>query len=367
MDMDSIFSAASAAAGAAQTANKRARTTVIQDPSSYQQHEQIFINGGLKKRSLTDVLRSNIIRLDYTFKGLRDFNGYGNYWMHQYPVSSADESPMKMPCYFFAMNGCNQEGLTMGNSTDITQYTRPMRMAVRGNSAWYSDTIDGQAPDATNSSVLWPTTDSVNNVDSVVGAMGPRGYLNWTLFKINLWGCRYKQTTFYIDICSVSDADGNPFRYAPGSLFPTTLSQHLDEMMRPLTVNPISTANNLTPSPWRVLKRVKVSIDPISTTEGDQDPHCKTLNLFNRWGRAVDFKSFIYEPGPNTTNVEFANVREGVKDVSTSVTHHLPEDDKMLFLVIRCNVYHRHVFGAGPTNDLSPSFDVSFRSSWNKL
>lgn len=369
MDMDSIFSAAAAAAGAAQTSNKRSRTaTIIEDPSSYQQHERININGGRKKRSLTDVLRSSIIRLDYTFKGLKDFTEHGFYWMRKQPTTGAPASPLYQPCYMFAMNGVNQEGVSTGNSVNQTYQCQPMRVFSRSNvGLWQSGLVNGHDESGLPSAFLEVATDNMRDVDSVTGAMGPRGYLNWTLFKLNLWGAKNKQTTFYIDICTCSDPDGNPFRYNPGSQFPAEFSQHMDEIMRPLTVNPISTANNLSRSPWRVLKRIKIDIDPISTTEGDQDPHCKTLKLFNRWGRTVDFKSAIYDPSAPIANDAFDNPVVGVKDNATSVMSRYPDDDKMLFLVIRSTCYSTTAFEGEVSNTVNPSFDLSFRSSWNKL
>lgn len=367
-----IFSAAAAAAGAAQTANKRARTTVIEDPSSYQQHQRINISSGRKKRSLNTIIRSNLVRLDYTFKGLKDFTEHGFFWMRNAPTINHAESSSRQPIYVFAMNGCNQESMTTGNSVHVSQYTRPMRMLTRGASgAWSSDTIQGHDEAGLPSNTLEFATDHIRDVGSTIGAMGPRGYLNWTLFKLNLWGAKNKQTTFYVDICSCIDPDANPFRYQAGSLYPGEFNQHIDEIMRPLTVNPISTANNLTPSPWRVLKRIKVSIDPISSTEADQDPHCKTLKLFNRWGRTVDFKEFVFEPPasgyPLERNDNYINPVAGVKDNVTSVPTHLPEDDKLLFLVIRSTCYTRSAWDAEPSNTVNASFDLSFRSSWTKM
>lgn len=365
MDM---FSAAAAAAGAAQTANKRARTTVIEDPSSYQQHERININGGRKKRSVMRIVRSNLIRMDYTFKGLKDFAGRGFYWMRQRPTLAAVGSPIYQPVYMCAMNACNQEALSTGNSVEYPNRVAPLREFLRGDSGgWESKTVLGHDESGVPSSYLEVATDNMRDVDSVIGAMGPRGYLNWTVVKLNLWGAKWKQTTFYIDICTVIDPDCNPFRYTPGTVYPTPFCQHMDEMMRPLTINPISTANNLTRSPWRVLKRVKVSIDPISNTEGDQDPHCKTLKLFNRWGRNVDFKSFVYEPGAFDDNDNYVNPIVGVKDNATSVYSIFPQDDKLLFLVIRSTCYSRTTSDVIESNTINPSFDLSFRSSWTKM
>ena len=367
MEMDTIFSAAGSAART-WTANKRARTTVIEDPSSYQQHERIHINGGRKKRSVMRIVRSNLIRMDYTFKGLKDFAERGFYWMRQKPITEEVGSAVYQPCYMLALNGCNQEALSTGGSSEFHNFTRPLREYARAESGqWESRIVNGHDDTGLPLPYLEVATDDMRDVDSSNGAMGPRGYLNWTLVKLNLWGSKNKQTTFYVDICSVNDPDANPFRYAAGTWYPVEFNQHMDEIMRPLTVNPISTANNLTRSPWRVLKRVKVSIDPISTTEGDQDPHCKTLKLFNRWGRNVDFKSSVYEPGDKLKNDSYVNPVVGLKDNTTSVVSHLPDDDKLLFLVIRSTCYSKTAADGSESNTVNPSFDLSFRSSWTKL
>lgn len=344
-----------------QQLNKRQRT--ITDQTSYQQWKRYDIRGGKKRPRTMPLLKANIVRLDYTFKFLKSFVGNGALWMDNYQLPTG---PIIQPLYTLLLNGCNQRTISSGTGV----YTQPLRRYVRQSDGyWTSETINGQAPDGSLSTYLFPAGTNLGNVlGSSIGVMGPKGYLNWTSVKLNLWGAKFKQVIYYIDIVAVDNPSGNPYRYSPNTALPEDLNQHLDEIMRPLTVNPLADANNLVPSPWRVIKRIKVEFDPIVTTEGDQDPHCKTLNIFNRWGRTIDFNDSTTSVLPaDDDNVNYVNVAKGITDGTVGVIDHIPSDDQMLFMVIRSSNFVVRADPAEVTNGLTPSFDIKFRSSWSKL
>lgn len=349
-------------------ARKRQRVS-IQDNTSYQQWKKYSIRSGRKRRGTMPILRSNLVRMDYTFKGLSDsFDGRGLFaMMHNrsdVPDAGTGEYSYTQPLYTLALNSCRQAALTLTGSVGQVFAPAPMRSYIRtGDGPWIHSGVLGVNPPGSFDGSLQCSSDEGSNS----GAMGPSGFLNWTDVKLNLWGARLRQTVFYIDICRAIDPEANPYRYSPNTVLPPALGQHLDEIMRPLTVNPLATANNLTKSPWKVLKRIKVELDPILTTEGDTNGHCKTIDIFNRWGRIVDFKDSVYSPSSvSDDNSKYVNPLVGVRDDATSVVNMWPADDKLLFLVIRSTCFSRTInesFNA----DIHASFDLSFRSSWTKL
>lgn len=345
--------------------NKRRRVNIT-DQTSYQQWRKYIIRSGRKKNAMIPILRSNLVRIDYGFKALTTFNSRGMMamMMNRSDVSSGGEYSWSMPIYTVALNAVVQGARSVNGEVGQVFNPSVFRGYVRtGDGSWSSNTQFGTLASGSVSDKLTYSSDHLEDV----GAMGPSGYLKWTDAKLNLWGAKFKQTVFYIDICRAIEPESNPYRFAPNTLLPPIVGQHLDEIMRPLTVNPIATANNLAPSPWKVLKRIKVELDPTQSTEGDPDPHCKTIDLFNRWGRIVDFKDATYSPSPiQQYNSSFVNPNVGVRDTTTSTVNMWPDDDKLLFLVIRCNCFSS-TEAAEFNNAVNPSFDINFRSSWAKL
>lgn len=353
--------------GIATGRNMRKRQRVsIHDQTSYQQWRKYKIRSGRKRNALLPILRSNMYRIDYTFKVLKEFTGYGALPMERKESTSGVSAPL----YTLALNAVGQVRRDASGFVTSSFAPSPMRSYERvANGNWTSYVVMGNRPDGVPDSKLHdPSTNLEAN-----GGMGPSGFLKWTSVKFNFWGARKKQTVFYVDICRAIDGVGNPYHFQPSltstpdSFFPPDIGQHLDEMMRPLTVNPIATANNQVPSPWKVLKRIKVELDPVLTTEGDPDGHCKTVELFNRWGRTVRFDESIDDVSTLDTNANYGNPIVGTRDDNTSITRVYPADDKLLFLVIRCNCFSKTAAGASFDPDINPSFDINFRSSWSKI
>lgn len=343
--------------------NSRKRQRVsIQDNTSYQQWKKYKIRDGRWRNALFPTLKASLYRQDYTFKQLKAFETRGAVSMGH---SLSPEGNAFMPIYTFALNGVKQARFDQdGSVISPVLSAQPFRRYQRQHTGyWASVAMNGLLTDGSQSLNLEDPSTHLEDG----GGMGPAGFLKWTSVKFNFWGARKKQTTFYVDIVRATDHHGCPYAYNSGSSLPDALGQHLDEIMRPLTVNPIATANNLVPSPWKVLKRIKVELDPVVTTEGDPDGHVKTVELFNRWGRIVRFDQSIDDAAIVTTNQQFHGVDKGIRDDATSTVHFFPEHTSILFLVIRCNVFTVSPAGTEFNPDIHPSFDISFRSSWSKI
>lgn len=345
----------------ARNTRKRQRVT-IHDDTSYQQWKKYKIRDGRWRNALLPTLKANLYRQDYTFKRLKSFESRGSVGMD---YSIAADGHAFMPLYTLALNGVKQAHFGQdGSVISPVLSAQPFRRYQRQASGhWVSVASHGFLTDGTQSLNLEDPSTHLEDA----GGMGPSGFLKWTSVKFNFWGARKKQTTFYVDIVRATDHNGCPYAYNSGSSLPDVLGQHLDEIMRPLTVNPIATANNLVRSPWKVLKRIKVELDPVVTTEGDPDGHVKTLELFNRWGRIVRFDRAIDDATLVTNNPQFTGHEKGVRDDATSVINFFPDHTSILFLVIRCNLFTLSTAGSEFNPDIHPSFDINFRSSWSKI
>lgn len=333
----------------------------IQDNTSYQQWKKYKIRDGRWRNALIPSLKSNLYRQDYTFKRLKVFQGRGDVVMEQ---TQLVDNHCSMPIYTLALNGVKQVRVDDSGTVSSVSVAKPFRNYVRqSDGTWKSYIVNGQQQDGVSGSGL--EDPSTRLEDS--GAMGPSGFLKWTSVKFNLWGARKRQTIFYVDIVRATEQHGCPYAYGHGSVLPAELGQHLDEIMRPLTVNPIAAANNLVRSPWKVLKRIKVELDPVLSTEGDPDGHVKTVELFNRWGRTVRFDRAIDDSDSLVTNQQFEIPAAGIRDDVKNVIHTFPEATSLLFVVIRCNQFVKSAIGTQFDPDIHASFDISFRSSWSKI
>ena len=346
--------------------NKTMRRTFIPDTSVFQQYRRYKLKYGRRKSGpafVKSVVKANTARLDYIFRGINPngFGGNGHYWMAR-RTFAAEQT--QMPVYFLAANFVNQALLQQDGEATSMVSSQPFRLGTRGDDgSWYTWTIPGQNHSGENFESLRAVSDSM---DAQGDGIGPRGYLNWTSLKLTLWGSKTKSTVFYVDLVRPLDHDADPFNYAAGAAMPRVFNQHMDEVMRPLTVHPLARANNISKSPWRVLKRLKVEFDPTISAEMDPDPHCKTVEIFNRWGSVVNFKATTFSPyiGDDDGSV-FERPNNGVTERLTSVLRTQPADDlRTLFYVIRAETYTSN---DDVSNMVNPSFDLSFRSSWSKL
>lgn len=324
----------------------------MRDPSLYQQWTQAsFRSGKRRKVSVNQLIRGNIVRTDFWFKGLKQFDNHGHYWLSK-QLKVADNY-IDYPVYFFAPFHVNQIGVGT-----TAQPMRRLRMDSVSN-LFYSQTVAGFDSGA-NSSTDLQNTGTAGGVNSIIG---PCGVLKWTDFKFNLWGASNKTCNIEIMFVKSIVGDANPFKYAAGSIFTDELQEQLREYLRSKVTNPISTANNLTSPKWKILKKYKFEFEPILTQEGDQDPHVRTVKLFNRWNRSLRFDWSVNNPVDNALG--FLNPQKNNDEVVTyaAVNNVRPEEEQDVFVIIS-GTHYSTLVETDPSNAETGSFDMSFRSSW---
>jgi len=332
---------------------KRKRVAVG-DPSDYQQRSYFVDKTGRNKYTLAKVVRSNVTRLDYWFKAIKTFDDHGQNPMNKLQDAAANLN--YVPCYMFSPFHVNQSLAT------ANPFRRLQQTLTNGN--FSSGLITGFGYTGSASGSL-QFADNGRGANVGPQFMGPAGLLKWTDFKFNLWGATNKSVRFKIDFIRARKADCNPFATAAGSEFNVSLQQEFDQYIRPKTVNPISTANDLHSSNWTIVKSYTFDFDPIVTSEGDPDPHVKIVKLFQRWDREIRFDwstGPIIDPNANNFNDVQRNDNEQIFDV----TNIRPESEKDIFMLITATNYQPYSATAF-SNTTDGSFDISFRSSWARL
>lgn len=332
---------------------KRRRTDYIPDPSSYQQISYHKSRTGRKKFSTRKLVVSNITRTDYWFKGLKVFDDNGFYWMTKDAKSSAPIG-YNQCCYIFAPFHVKQ----------ASTIARPFRriISASANNSFRGDTIEGIDANgvASGDMQVIETSSNVNQVN-----IGPAGMLRWTEFKFNLWGAKNKSTRWYIDFVKPITEDCNPFSMASGAPFPQSLDSQFQEYLRPKTVNPISTANDMSPSGWKIIKRHVYDIDPVDLQEGDSDPHVKQVTLFNRWDRMLRFDWTVSTT--DEAGLSFNDPTKNITETTVGYSAVRPQDTRDVFVIICATNYVPFAANAVSSNATDPSFDMAFRSSWARL
>lgn len=332
---------------------KRKRVTV-QDPSDYQQRSYYVDKTGRNKYTIGKVVRSNVTRLDYWFKALKTFDDNGFNPMNK--LQDAAENLNFVPCYMFSPFHVNQSLAT------ALPFRRLQQTLTNGQ--FSSRIVTGFGFTGASSGSL-QFADNGRGVNVGNQFMGTAGLLKWTDFRFNLWGAVNKSVRFKIDFIRATKADCNPFATSVGTDFNSSLQQEFDQYIRPKTVNPISTANDLHSSNWKIVKSYTFDFDPIVTSEGDPDPHVKVVKLFQRWDREVRFDwstASTIDPNANNFNDVLRNDNEQIYDVINT----RPESEKDIFVLITATNYQP--YSAVPfSNTTDGSFDISFRSSWARL
>lgn len=340
---------------------KRPRTEYAGDPSAYQQISYANNRSKYRKLSLGKLVTSNIVRQDFWFSGVKSFVSYGNYWCSK-TDDTATGSNYLYPVYLFAP-------FHVWNGGTVTTKPTPLRRLCMNSATgnFRSITVNGyDANGGASAALQLAENDSLGNTN-----MGPQCCLKWTEFKFNLWGAKNKTTRWEIMFVRPKTSDSNPFKIAVGSAFNDEAQEEFQEFVRSRVTNPISSANNLNKSNWKIIKRFVYDIAPIDNQEGDQDPHVKRVKIFNSWNRMLryDWTTSVAAVMTAADMVnEFADPTKNKLTEVLDTVNVRPEDTKDVFVIISATNYNAfEAVASSDVNTKAPSFDLSFRSSFSRL
>lgn len=195
-----------------------------------------------------------------------------------------------------------------------------------------------------------------------------------TTIKMNLWGAKSKPVRWTVEVVRCTDHRVSPFyrkiasSFATGETVSMEAQQNLEAMMKQYYFNPIATVNWHQNRHFKVLKRFDMVIQPVESTDGDQDPKCHQLNWVTKWDRVLDFT----DNNANGLNVAFNDDErnfEQVQEVNSEIDgdSHVPKGNGAVFLMVRASDFSDWA-ETGPvfSSSLHGSFDFDIRTTYVK-
>lgn len=295
----------------------------------------------------------------FGFRGVKNFddNGY-------YPINSqvVDAVYHQTPCYAFLLNGINR--------TDGYPLKCARRLYFDANfKQWKWTPVNGldSAGAVSQELQLLHSANSVSNNRPDV-SMGKALFHDYTHIKLNCWGAKTKAVRWSIQVLQPLDDEVNPYHWGTDIPMNTVASQAWEEMMKQYTYNPIVRIDHNKCKSFKVIKNLSFIIEPISTTESDQDPHVKTINWFIRFNRVTMYdKATISatEPVYGTFTVQDPVELKSAVDTANKASapySNIPRDKQNLILVVRCSDYTATstVF----SSETHGSFDLDFKTKY---
>jgi len=175
--------------------------------------------------------------------------------------------------------------------------------------------------------------------------------------KLNCWGTQSKATTFTVSLVQFKDDELCPTHdtavidLAASNVKRTDFFQSL---IKKDTFNPISDTGGRFARSLKVIKQMKFTLEPNSTTDGDADPNVKTISWNVKFDRLMN-----YAEATNVLTTAADTLDQADYAVNTG-TEFLGQVKKRsrIYLMVRSTNYGSD---AVESNVLTPSFDLSIR------
>lgn len=310
------------------------------DPTRFQPVTYLKSRGGRKRSRIARVnriIKSVTVPCRFRFQNQTGISvPNGAEWMTdtqaQLSSTAGAEIHRTLPVCLFLLNGIIQ-GTPGGTAPFFTNSSYPgfhlvKNKAVAERYKWLA--IQGQQPNGAGATytLQYENTDTASATNPSIGR---KSYWDWSRAKLTLYGKLYEQTRYTISIVKFLDDEYNPLYSGNGWTngtgagwpqdvrFSDNLSaraaQFYGLMCHKLMNNPSSSAYNPISKRkvMKVLKSFSVTLDPVVTTEragGDTTtlvPHMRCLDIFNRWGRIVDYKNPAATDVPSLAELQAPN------------------------------------------------------------
>jgi len=260
------------------------RSRMIADHSSYQQFQKYRFRSG-RKRTLADkrqsILQTIIANYRLRVSRLTDLSaGQGAYFLtHQVASATVD----RMPLMLFNLTSVRQGNTSAFPVRRLEVSTNPL---FTGSYQW--SVVQSQSVD--NSGALFDNPEwQYEDNEGGLTAVGRKSFLDWVRIRLTLWGKQNAPAKYQIRLVKFSDEEYCPETYPSATGMSANASDFYGSLIKPLITDPSASHISFPKGAMKVLKSWKVEFDPISTTEADQDPHCKALDIFHRFGKTMDY------------------------------------------------------------------------------
>jgi len=317
-----------------------------------------------RKKPLMARLKQNLGTstqpLVYRLRKVKNFDNHGALPMDKY------QTPEQVfyPWYVMSLNSCNRVNAQTNPVRQLSQFkTGTNEGRMQWNAVAHMNASG--SPLTTQYDVLKGFREGFSN--HVENALWQHSNI-----KMNLWGAKNKPVRYTVEILTVTDHKLSPFNLSAGSMLGTEPQQELESMMKQYYFNPISVINWGGSKHIKVLKRFDIVIQPVESTDGDQDPKCHQLTWDTTWDRVVNYKDVMaaFSDGGAAPFVVL-NRDEAINTVSeanenlASLSCH-PSGTGIVFLSVRASEFSEPVLpGFAPipfNNSIHGSIDFDIKN-----
>lgn len=333
------------------------RSKVIKDPNSYFQWEQFRFKRRLGKLTQRKLNYLSMDTFTMFWRALDNLDvGQGKLWM--YNAYNGTPNQHFLPLYLIDLTSSNN--VSSGAPTNISPVLRMTRSGTSNSYTWVP--VSGVRGDGTTADTVWQFERT-----SPTGTVGiypnENSILKWADVRMDLFGCKSQPTKFVVELCQL-DEDVCPESHlqTPGTMTDLNAVRFWDQQIRSFIYNP----NFSQPQFGGDVRKKKVidsrviEISPTSTTESDQDPHIKTLQLFYRLNRRCKY---------NWKDSLLGNEVVANSLMNTSAMFGLNGDNQLsvhprarLFIMIRAVKFVKNALISESSTVDTPSFNLQLRT-----
>lgn len=296
------------------------------------------------------LTRAQLEPLVYRWNGVKAFSGNGYYWLSNKVVSASTRA---LPLYLFDLTACNNEGLT-----PPTPFVMLQQDSTAGAMAFTP--ISGLSDDGvTVTSNLNEEVTPISGTGAATAIVKPhrKSILDSVSIQMNCWGSTTKADKYTVALVRFTDDDIVPTHGSYASDLAAANSKRTDffqNMMKPLTFNPIATTGGLHSKCMKVIKSMSFTIQPNATTDGDTDPDVRVIKWFVKMNKLLNY---VENATTLTTIADTNDQADYARQTEAEIKNQVKPKGR-IYLMIRCTNYG--VDGT-ESNVLTPSFDLSVR------
>lgn len=357
---------------------------IMNDPTSYVQLRQSKHKYGRKlNQKFRDMklVKSVSAPLRYHFGNVKDINSAeGSYWLSQQQYNATN---YRLPVYLFNLFTLSQ---LANGVVDTDKQAYPAfelyRNIVNGVYSWGPvpglSTVDGTTPTYVKERIApTPSTDHT---------IGRKGMIDWSRVKVCIWGKKQNPTRVRVRLIRFTDEEFCPeftLNRANGFTVTTTnikkVNEYWENVMKYDLNGPQGSAPRSDKKRYvKVLKEFIVNMNPVDAAAevipGDPRAHMRHIDIFNRWGRVMDYT----EPDA-TAGVGIADLRNVNKfdQPSREYSGYLRRADQAVYVMIdsvqpyeeptTSNALPRPVPSTADGVNLTASFDISIDTNFTVI
>lgn len=360
------------------------RQVFIGDPASYRQLGMTKRRYGRKlstKFRDLKLMQTVAVPLRFHFGRANDINAAeGPYWLSQQQYNATS---YRLPVYLFNLFTVSQlaNGLVDTNKQAYPGFEL-YRDTTTGRYSW------GPVPglSVTDGSTATYVKERIAPSASTDHIIGRKGLLDWTRARVCIWGKKQNPTYVRVRLIRFTDEEFCPefsinrtTGFTPTSVSYPKVNEYWENQIKYLLNGPQGSAPRSDRKQYvKVLKEFIVKMNPIDasaeTAESDPRGHMRHIDLFNRWGRVLDFT----EPDPtNAPSMEDVRNVNKFEQPTREYSGYLRRADQAVYVMIDSVQPYEEVSSSNalprprPSTDaglgLTASFDITIDTNYSVI